>query len=463
MAFNSLLFITKFLPIILVLYFIVPKKYKNIILLVSSLFLYTWANPKYLLLLLVLLIVNYFLSMLLYKQQELSRKKVLIEVLVINVLVLGYFKYYEPMLSTIFTVVPIDITFQEIIVPLGLSFIIFQLIGYQIDIYKRKIKPVRNIVSYGLTFTFFPKVLMGPIVDMQEWLPQISKHPFNSSLFNIGAKRFIIGLGQKVILAGTFGAIWTSIQQSEISMFTAWLGIVVFAFEIYFDFCGYSHMAIGLSNILGFTMMENFNYPYCSRSVVEFWKRWHISLGRWFKEYLYIPLGGNRVSVKRHIINIFIIWLVTGIWHGGKLTFIVWGLYFGIIIVIEKYYLYKKRANWSKLRNLALTLLLVNIGWVFFASDDIVSAVTYLGKLVNINTIEVIDYTTLWIIRNYWVYFIIAIVASLPIASNLTKSLALRYPKMMSVVINLGLLIVFVVSIAFMISSSYQPFMYANF
>lgn len=463
MALNSLLFITKFLPIIILLYFLVPKKYKNSTLLLISLALYAFASPKYVLLLFILIVINYFFGFVLHKKQGKHRKQVLIEIIIINIFILGYFKYYETLLDAIVQIVNVDITFTTLIAPLGISFFILQLIAYQIDIYRKNIKPQVNFISFALAISFFPKIIMGPIIDYKSWQQQVNNHPFSSELFNFGAKRFIIGLGQKVILANTFGVLWNTLQKGDVSMASAWLGIIAFSFQLYFDFAGYSHMAIGLANIFGFRFDENFNYPYSSRSISEFWRRWHISLGRWFKEYVYIPLGGNRVSKTRHIMNLFIVWILTGLWHGANLTFIVWGLYFAVMLVIEKYYLYRKREEWSKAANLITTYIMVLIGWVFFASNDIGSALQYLGKMIDVNTIGVIDYSTLWYIVNYAGYFIIAVVASLPIASNVTKLLSARYPKTMSIVVNVGLLLIVFISLAFMVSSNYQSFIYAKF
>lgn len=463
MAFNNLTFITKFLPIIMVLYFIVPKKFKNIVLLMISLFLYSWADPKYLVLLIVMILCNYCFGGILNKYQGKKRKAILVEAIIINVVILGYFKYYSAFLNGIFDVIKIDTVFQSIVIPVGISFFTFQGIAYLIDVYRKKIEPDTNLVSYALAISFFPKILMGPIIDYQDWKQQINNHPFSATLFDIGAKRFIIGLAQKVILANTFAGIWMELSTSEVSMASAWLGIFAFSFQIYFDFAGYSHMAIGLANIFGFTFKENFNYPYASRSISEFWRRWHISLGTWFKEYIYIPLGGNRVSKKRHSINLLIVWLLTGLWHGANVTFIVWGLYFGILIIIEKYYLYKKREHWSNFSNMLITFILVMVGWVFFVSNDISSAFEYLLKMVNIGTIEVIDYTTIAYLKNYAIYFIIAILASLPIFTNLTKRLMEKYPKITSTLIVVSLLIIFVISIAFIVSGGYQAFLYTKF
>lgn len=463
MAFNSLTFLTKFLPIIIVLYFIVPKKYKNILLLIISLLLYSWQDPKYLALLIIMILCNYCFGGIINKHVGKKRKALLIEAIVINTVILGYFKYYQTFINGFLKITTIDATFQNIIAPLGISFFTFQGIAYLVDVYRKKIEPDKDLVSYGLAISFFPKIMMGPIIDYQEWKKQINNHPFSPTLFDIGAKRFIIGLSQKVILASTFAGIWQEVSTSDISMASAWLGIFAFSFQIYFDFAGYSHMAIGLANIFGFVLNENFNYPYSSRSILEFWKRWHISLGRWFKEYVYIPLGGNRVNKKRYCINILIVWILTGIWHGASLNFIAWGLYFGILVIVEKQYLYKKRLEWTNANNLLITFVLVMIGWVFFATNDIISAGQYLLKMINVGTIEVIDYTTLEYLKYYGIYFIMAIIISLPIFKNITTIAMNKYPKITSSIIVVGLLCILAISIAFIVSGGYQSFIYAQF
>lgn len=460
MAFDSLLFITKALPVIILLYFIVPQKYKNATLFVISLILYAWAEPKYLLLLLIILVFNYWYGIMIDKQKDTKRKILLIEALIINIGVLFYFKYYNSFLEAITAIDSVDIVFKTIAVPLGIAFFMLQIISYQIDIYNSKIEADKNFVSFSLGIVFFPKMIMGPIIDNIEWQEQINNHPFSGTLFNVGAKRFIIGLSQKVILANTFTVLWDTMQQYQMSMATAWLSIVVYGLVIYFNFSGYSHMAIGLANLFGFNLNQNFNYPFSSRTVIEFWNRWLIPVGDWFKKYVYIPLGGNQVNKRRQAINILLVWGLVGFWFGGNINFVLWGLYFGILVIIEKYFLNREREHWSNVVNMVITFILVSIGWVFFVSNDVNEIINYLGKLININTSTIIDHSTLWYIKTYAIYFIVAVLAVLPIATNSIRNISKLYPKTISAIINLSLVLLFALCIAYMIFYGYQPFIY---
>ncbi|MEG2550531.1 MAG: MBOAT family O-acyltransferase, partial [Erysipelotrichaceae bacterium] len=329
MSFNSIYFLFTFLPCAFLLYYATPKRGKNVVLVLISLYFYGWGEPKYIILLLALILINYLIGLRIDYAKGLKRKRALIEALILNLFILVYFKYYGFMLDTIFTFIPKFIQYHPLLMPLGISFFIFQIISYIFDVYNKKCDASHNLISFSLYVSFFPKLIMGPIEPYHSFEKQINHHPISAQRLDCGSKRFVIGLAQKVMLANVFASIITQMTNTSNTTIGAWLLTLTYTLQIYFDFCGYSNMAIGLANMFGFELMENFNYPYISKSISEFWRRWHISLGSFFKNYVYIPLGGNRVSKKVHIRNLMIVWLLTGLWHGASFNFIVWGIYYG--------------------------------------------------------------------------------------------------------------------------------------
>lgn len=463
MAFSSLFFVFAFLPITLVLYFTIPVKFKDLLLVLVSILFFAWAEPKYIFLILALIAINYFLGIYLDEYEGKARRNFVIFAVGFNVFILMYFKYYEFFLDSIFGVLQSDIQYNVFKMPLGISFFMFQIIGYLFDIYRKKVYPQYTVMSFALYITFFPKLIMGPITPYKDMRKEIYDHPFSMYLFDKGARRFIVGLAQKVILANTFGMLWAQMQGSDISVASAWLGVVAYTLQIYFDFCGYSHMAIGLGNMFGFTICENFNYPYIAKSVSEFWNRWHISLGRWFKDYIYFPLGGNRVGKVKHIRNLLIIWAITGLWHGANYTFIVWGIYYGVLVILEKYVLYKVREHLPTFVNILFTLFLVMIGWVLFASNTLSDATTYLMSMFGLNGNVVSDQYFVWNLLNYGGYLLIGIVAATPIAPYLRKSLFTDLENVWDALRTMGLVFLLFASISFMVGSTYQSFLYFAF
>lgn len=346
MVFSSLAFIFVFLPILLLVYCISPYKYKNIILLTFSIIFYTLGEPRYILLIIISMIINYILSILIYNNKENKDKKnlLLFTTILLNISVMIFFKYYSFIIDNVNIIFNSNLKVIEIPLPLGISFYTFQLISYIVDVYKGKLIPQKNLVKFSLYLLMFPQLVAGPIVKYSDIEKQIDYRKINIMKFGQGVERFIIGLAKKVILANNLGLIWDEIKLVNIeslSLFSAWIGIISFTLQIYFDFSGYSDMAIGLGKMFGFDFLENFNYPYISKSITEFWRRWHISLGSWFKEYLYIPLGGNKRGKLIQFRNIIIVWLTTGLWHGASWNFIIWGLYFGFILYFEKIFLKK--------------------------------------------------------------------------------------------------------------------------
>ena len=388
MVFSSIFFLFTFLPLSLLLYWMSPAKIKNFTLLAVSLFFYAWGEPVYVLLMIASILTNFvfgiFIESELIKEKRAVRRALFISAVVFNILILGFFKYYGFLAENINALFNADIAYSELPLPIGISFYTFQVLSYVIDVYLGKVRLQRNPVSFALYVTMFPQLIAGPIVRYSDIESQLEQRNVSASKFGEGAQRFIQGLGKKVLIANSMGALWDITQAMDmtgISVFSAWLGIIAYTFQIYFDFSGYSDMAIGLGKMFGFEFMENFDHPYISRSVTEFWRRWHISLGTWFREYVYIPLGGNRCSRIRQIRNIMAVWMLTGLWHGASWNFVVWGIYYGCLLLIEKMFLKKLIDNAPAIISHVYCMLAVIIGWVLFASRDIESAAAYLGVM----------------------------------------------------------------------------------
>ncbi len=380
------------------------------------------------------------------------RKYKLIEILIINLFVLCYFKYYYLLLSNLFQ----NVSFKEILLPLGMSFYIFTIVSYVLDVYHRKIESEKNFLSFSLYVLFFPKLIMGPIVRYQDFKKQQSQE-FQPSLFHSGCKRFVLGLSMKVILADTFSKILASYEPA--SMLGSILILFLYSFQIYYDFAGYTNMALGLSNLFGFSFEENFDYPYLSKSVGEFFRRWHITLGKWFRDYVYIPLGGSRVSKPRLIMNLLIVWLLTGMWHGATFNFILWGLFLGMIIAFEKL-LFSKIHGFRIIRTI-LTFFIISISWVFFFHSDINDITSILKNLIN--THQLTDLSSLFLIQNNGIYLIIGLIGITPFVKNIGKRFQKGSNLLYHIFTSFFLLILLCLSTAYLISYSYQTFLYFNF
>ena len=375
MVFSSILFIFRFLPIAMVLYFLTPNKFKNLTLLGVSLAFYSWGEPKYFLIMLASIFVDYLVSRGIEKYRK--NKKISIMFLLISILfnlgMLFFFKYFNFFLENINNILGISLKYVKITLPLGISFYTFQTMSYTIDVFLGKVKAEKNIINFGAFVCLFPQLIAGPIVKYTDINLALKNRKVDIYQIQEGIKLFILGLGSKVIIANNIGALWSEVEAkgfSEIGTIMAWISILAFAFQIYFDFNGYSLMAIGLGKILGFDFPRNFNYPYISRSITEFWRRWHITLGSWFKEYVYIPLGGNRVGRLRLYINLFIVWFLTGFWHGASYNFILWGIYFFILISIEKAGLLRFLEK-NKIISHIYSIFFIIIGWAIFAVVDL--------------------------------------------------------------------------------------------
>lgn len=463
MVFSSIIFLYFFLPIVLAVYYISPDKLKNIVLFLSGLFFYAWGEPIYVFLMLLTVTVDFTAGRVIdkYDSSVAIQRIALIASLTINLGILFTFKY-----SSFFAEV-IGIEIDELPLPIGISFYTFQSMSYTIDMYMRKIKVQKNFINYGAYVTLFPQIVAGPIVRYEDVQNEIDNRKINIYLIGEGAVIFIKGLAKKVLLANNIGLLWTEIkgmEYSEISMLTAWLGIIAFTFQIYFDFSGYSDMAVGLGKMLGFNFPENFRHPYISKSISEFWRRWHITLGSWFRSYIYIPLGGNRKGTLRTIVNLLIVWLLTGLWHGASWNFIFWGLYFGIIIIIERLFLGKYLERMNPILSILYSFVLVVLGWVLFDTANLGDAFEYYKAMFMGNGI-VSDEMTLYYLKNYGLIFIVCILGSCGIFEKVTEKLSEKQAGevFVSAFVPVISVVLFVVSTAYLVDASYNPFLYFRF
>lgn len=367
MLFSSNFFLFTFLPGVLILYFLSPVRFRNFILFIASLFFYSWGEPVYVFLMLFSAAFNYAMALDINKEQKKggSGKSTLVFTIIINLFILCFFKYYGFLMDTVNSLFHIDIKYTALPLPIGISFYTFQALSYIFDVYWKNVKVQKSLLKFSLYLSLFPQLIAGPIVKYKDVALQLDNREHSGEKFGKGSKRFIMGLAKKVILANNFGLLYTTITSGNdsLTVLTSWLGIIAYTLQIYFDFSGYSDMAIGLGHMFGFDFMENFNYPYISESVTEFWRRWHISLSTWFKEYVYIPLGGNRVKVSRHILNLLIVWSLTGLWHGASWNFIVWGLYYGVLLIVEKYFIGKYIKKAPAFFRHIYALLIIMTGW----------------------------------------------------------------------------------------------------
>lgn len=458
MVFSSILFIFRFLPIAMILYFLTPNKYKNLTLLLISLMFYSWGEPKYFLIMVASIFVDYFVSRGIEKSR--NNKKVSIALLSISIVfnlgMLFFFKYFNFFLENVNNILGLSLKYVKITLPLGISFYTFQTMSYTIDVFLGKVKAEKNIINFGAFVCLFPQLIAGPIVKYTDINVELKHRKIDMKQIQDGIELFILGLGSKVLIANNIGAFWSEIEGKGfvgLGIVIAWISVLAFAFQIYFDFSGYSLMAIGLGKILGFNFPRNFNYPYISKSITEFWRRWHITLGSWFKEYVYIPLGGNRVGRLRLYINLFIVWFLTGFWHGASYNFILWGLYFFILISIEKAVLLKFLEK-HKIISHIYSIFFILLGWAIFAVVDLGQLKILLKEMFSVSK----NNQWIYYLRNYGITFIIATVLSTPIVKNI-------YNKVIkSDILNTFILmIIFLLCIAYLVDATYNPFLYFRF
>ena len=458
MVFSSVLFLLYFLPVTLILYFILPKRARNLALFVVSLIFYAWGEPLYISIMLFSTFFDYYNGLMIekYENNQGKRKFFLVLSVVVNLLILGFFKYSDLFISSLNSVFNISIPLLNLSLPIGISFYTFQTMSYSIDVYQKKANAQKNIIDFGCYVAMFPQLIAGPIVRYHEISLELNKREETFDKVYDGIKIFVCGLSKKVLLANNIGLLWDTVKvlpKSEMSVVLYWLGILAFSFQIYFDFSGYSDMAIGLGKIFGFTFPKNFNYPYISKSITEFWQRWHISLGTWFKEYLYIPLGGNRVKISKNILNLLIVWFATGLWHGASYNFIVWGLYYGILLIIEKFLLKKVLDKLPGFISHIYTLFFVIIGWVLFAFDSINDGIDYIFGMFG-SGVPFINNNALYNLSSYFLIFIILVISSTPLLKKIKVNKYLTF---------ILCIIGFIISFAYIVDSSYNPFLYFRF
>ncbi len=470
MLFSSITFLFIFLPLTLLLYYLVPFRMKNYVMLAASLIFYAWGEPVYIILMILSIILNYFCGQDIYEKRDNARamKMSLMFGVVMNLLILGFFKYYGLLMDTINAILPIDIPYRVLALPIGISFYTFQAMSYLIDIYRKEVKPQENVLYFALYISMFPQLIAGPIVRYIDIEEQLKERSINSTKFGEGAMYFIRGLAKKVVLANTFGSVYEQVaamQMGSFSTLTAWVGAIAYAFQIYFDFGGYSDMAIGLGKMFGFEFLPNFNYPYIAKSITDFWRRWHISLSTWFREYVYIPLGGNRCTPSRHILNLLIVWMLTGLWHGAQWNFMFWGLYYGVILILEKYLWGSKIEKLPSAVQHIYAFVLVLFGWVFFFSPTLGYAGQYLKVMFGIGAKGIFDKQGFFMIFTNWLLIVIAILASAPRGYKLLKKITgcWQSEEVRTIVTCAVYIAMFLLCIAFLVTETYNPFLYFRF
>lgn len=437
MVFSSLIFIFRFLPAFILFYFILPVKFRNLWLFLASLVFYAWGEPIYIGLMIFSTVLDYANGLIIENALKKGNTKVaravLIESVLVNLSLLGVFKY-----TGLFPL------------PVGISFYTFQTMSYTIDVYRKEVPAQKDIIAFGAYVSMFPQLIAGPIVKYKDVAEELNHRKENWEDIYAGIQRFCIGLGKKVLIANQIGLLWESVQAVEqMSTVSAWLGSIAYAMQLYFDFSGYSDMAIGLGLMMGFHLKENFDYPYCSKSITEFWRRWHISLGQWFREYVYIPLGGNRKGLPKQIRNIMIVWGLTGIWHGKGWSFLFWGLYFGVFLILEKWFLLKLLQRFPKFIAHMYALVVVLAGMTIFAIENLSLGLQWIGMLFG-STGVFFNGETLWLLSNYGFLFVLTLLG----AFGLFKKIATWLPVWV---------IAFFLSIAYIVDAAYNPFLYFRF
>lgn len=467
MLFSSTTFLFFFLPFAIIIYYTVlrrKRKVKNIFLFLISILFYAWGEPAFAFIMLFSISLNYFLGLYIGKKERTNpkRKLALVIAIILNISVLFVFKYLSFTMNNINQLFGLELKIPNIALPIGISFFTFQAMSYVMDVYRGE-EYQKNILNLGLYISFFPQLIAGPIVRYGTVAHQIYYRKETFDDFASGVFRFIIGLGKKVLLANTMAIVADTFFNGEISsqsVLSAWVGAIAYTIQIFFDFSGYSDMAIGLGRMFGFHFLENFYYPYISTSITEFWRRWHISLGAWFRDYLYFPLGGNRVKSKsRLVFNLFIVWLLTGIWHGANWTFFVWGLLFFVLLVFEKLSGFQKNDKFKPLKHI-YTLFFIIIGWVVFRADSIQDALTYIGTMFG-STGLLVDNTALFYIKENIICILISVLASTPILKWFYKRFLQN--RIGNVIIAISVAGILFVSVVYIVKGTYNPFIYFNF
>ncbi len=468
MAFNQLLFPFIFLPVSVLLFAVVPGRFKKLTLLILSAVFIAWGNPGDLLLIFLSVAFNYAsaceIAYLKKRRQAKKARNVLIASVVVDLLMLGFFKYYNFAAENVGALLHANIAKNTMAAPVGISFFTFSVLSALFDVYRDNAPAPKNPLDFALFVSFFPKLSSGPIIQYKDMMPQMEALSVTKDRLESGLRVFVVGLAKKVLLANTLGLAFTAVSDlptAELSMVTAWIGALSYTFMLYFDFSGYSDMAVGLGRVFGFHLPQNFQYPYCSDSVSVFWRRWHASLGAWFRDYVYIPLGGSREGDGKTVRNLLVVWLLTGVWHGANWTFLVWGLYHGLILILEKFVFAGVIEKLPTAVRRVVSFLLVTFGWVFFFSPGLGSAVGFLGSMFRVT--RFIDSTALYYLGGNWILFLICIVGCTPVVRNLAVNLKKRGYRWFYVAGAAVFALLFILCVAGMVSDTYSSFLYAQF
>nr|WP_330403446.1 MBOAT family O-acyltransferase [Dorea phocaeensis] len=439
---------------------------KNVILLFGSLLFYAWGEPVYIFLMIFSILFNYICGLDIARNlgDQAAARRSLIFTVAVNLCILGFFKYEGFVLDSLSAVLPVDISYRAMALPIGISFYTFQILSYIIDVYRGHVKVQTNLLDFALYVTMFPQLIAGPIVQYADVDRQLHVRKESWGKFGEGSMFFIRGLAKKVLLANTIGMVYTEVAAlapGKVSVLSAWIGCISYAFQIYFDFSGYSDMAIGLGKMFGFEFLKNFDYPYISQSITEFWRRWHISLGSWFREYVYIPLGGNRVPVIKHLRNLLIVWFLTGLWHGAAWNFVAWGLYYGLILILEKYFLSRVLERLPAVIRHIYSLVLVLIGWVFFFSPTLGGAVDYIQLMFGVGANGLVDSEGLYLLTTNLLLLILLVIGSTPIVHRAYERVMAGRGKILANCVVYAAM--FLLCIAYLVTETYNPFLYFRF
>lgn len=467
MLFSSITFLYYFFPLVLILYIIVPKKLKNLALLFSSLIFYGWGEPKYILLMVFSIGINYILGILIEKHAETKKATFWLMMSVCFSLgLLGYFKYVNFFISNINGVTGLSLPALSIALPVGISFYTFQILSYTIDVYRRHTKAQKNIINLATYVVLFPQLIAGPIVRYVDIASALHNRSHSLTKWRYGFRRFIFGLGKKVLIANSLGElcdIFKNTHQNAVMFY--WIYAIAFSLQIYFDFSGYSDMAIGLGRLFGFDFLENFNYPYIAGSITEFWRRWHISLGSWFRDYLYIPLGGNRVKKSRWLFNIMVVWMLTGFWHGAAWNFIIWGMMFAVLLILEKLWLGKVLKKLPKIFSHLYVLFFVVISFVIFDAASMGEAIERISAMVGIRSLEMVNIRSLYYLRSYGVILLVSIIGCTPLPKRCIERIRrIHYmDKILNILEPIICIILLITATAYLVDASFNPFLYFRF
>lgn len=473
MVFSSSIFLFYFLPVFLAVYFLTPSRFKNLVTLLVSIFFFAWGAPKFVFVLSGAVILDFFVARFIHKNEGKIRMLFLAMGVVFNLSVLLYFKYCNFFLDNLNEALEVfglqTVSFTRVALPIGISFFVFHELSYIVDVYRKVKPPMKNIIDYALYIFLFPQLIAGPIIRFNEIADQINDRKFQDNIDNrlVGLFRFSIGLAKKVLIANVLGAEADKIFKlpyEELNTSSAWIGAMCYTFQIYFDFSGYSDMAIGIARTMGFQFPENFNNPYISQNITEFWRRWHISLSRWMRDYLYIPLGGNKVSVPRMYFNLCFVFLISGFWHGAQWTFIIWGAYHGLFLVMDRLFLLKLTSAIGKIPRIFLTFFIVIIGWIFFRSGTVAQALYFLKKMFVYNDVLNDIYVSPKLAITFCIAVLFSFIAFIPSAETITEKLFSPYSKTWKYAVSsLAVIVLVIICGAFITASGFNPFIYFKF